>query len=263
MEKRIEEEIKYYDQKAGDLAQDPAAFAPDVIVDFEGFRPLRLQSFRYCYELLRANCKDKSVLDWGCGNGVHTVSIAQMDARRVIGIDLSEKLLEMAKAKTDAARLGAKVEFLKMDCEQTGFLDNEFDMVFDGGTFSSIDIEKALPELARILKPDGVLIGIETYGHNFLANLNRALNVKSGKRTAWAMAHIFNERGINIAKKHFGKVKVKYFHLFSWVLIPLLEKKGGNKLFQIVDSIDRVIIRIPFLRKYAFKVVFKFSNPIK
>jgi len=218
MEERVKREIEYYDKEAEKPFHFEAALAVGEIVDFEGFKPLNLASFRYSYELLKTACKDRIILDWGCGNGVHTVPIAAMGAKKVIGIDLSEKLLELGRAKAVAAGMEHKIKFLKMDCENTGFLDNEFDVIFDGGTFSSIDIKKAFPELARILKPDGVLIGIETFGHNPLANLNRSRNVRSGKRTAWAAAHILNNGGIELAQRYFAKVKIKYFHLFSWLL---------------------------------------------
>jgi ubiquinone/menaquinone biosynthesis C-methylase UbiE len=179
----------------------------------------------------------------------------------VIGIDLSEKLLELGRLKS--TDMEHKVKFLKMDCEKTDFLENEFDMIFDGGTFSSIDIKKAFPELVRILKPDGVLIGIETFGHNPIANFNRALNVRSGKRTAWAAAHILNDEGIELARRYFAKVKIEYFHLFSWLLIPLVGRFWGEKLFDFVEIFDRQFLKIPFLKKYAFKVVFEFSQPKK
>ncbi len=263
MEQRVKKEIEYYDKEAEKLSRGEAVLACDEAVDFEGFQPLRLASFRYSHKLLKVVCPGKSVLDWGCGNGVHAVPIAAMGAKKVTGIDLSEKLLAMAREKSAAAGLVGKTRFLKMDCERTGFLDNEFDVVFDGGTFSSIDIGKALPELARILKPDGVLIGVETFGHNPLANANRARNVRLGKRTAWAASHIFNEAGIALAKKYFNKIEIRYFHLFSWMLIPLINRSWGKKLFDFVEIFDRQFLKIPFLKKYAFKVVFEFSKPKK
>jgi len=261
MEERVKKEIEYYDKEAEKMFYAEAALAVGEIVDFEGFRPLSLASFGYSYELLKTACKDKTVLDWGCGNGVHTVPLAAMGAKKVIGIDLSEKLLELGRAKARAAGMKHKIKFLKMDCEKTDFSENEFDVIFDGGTFSSVDIKTALPELARILKPDGVLIGIETFGHNPLANFNRSRNVKSGKRTAWAAAHIFNNEGIELAEKYFAKIEIEYFHFLSWLLIPLIGRSWGKRLFDFAEIFDRQFLKIPFLKKYAFKVVFEFSQP--
>ena len=50
-------------------------------------------------------------------------------------------------------------------------LNNKFDLILDYGTFSSLDIQLALPELIRVLKPNGTIIAVETLGHNPLFNL--------------------------------------------------------------------------------------------
>jgi len=84
----------------------------------------------------------------------------------------------------------ANVSFQIMDCEKTKFPDNTFDIVFDFGTLSSINIKKVVPEIIRILKPVGALICIETLGHNPIINFKRQINVLLGQRTRWASSHI-------------------------------------------------------------------------
>jgi len=76
-----------------------------------------------------------------------------------------------------------------MDCEKTSFDDNYFDIIFDFGTFSSIDINLAIKEISRIIKPDGLLVCIETLGHNPIINFKRQINVLLGQRTRWASSH--------------------------------------------------------------------------
>ena len=188
-EERKQKEIEYYDKQAEILIKNRIDNASKG--DFEGFNPLLLSSFKFCYNLLEKNCRNKIVLDYGCGNGVHTSFLAKTGAEKVTAIDLSEKSLEVAKLKIKREGVGGKVEFLKMDCEKMDFFNNSFDVIFDGGTFSSLDLKKALPELLRVLKPEGVLIGIETFGHNPLTNLKRRINQIRGKRTDWATEHIF------------------------------------------------------------------------
>lgn len=259
MEERKQKEIEYYDKHAEKLLTCQAG---ELTTDFEGFDPQFLSSYRYLYRLLKNEVKGKKVLDYGCGNGNHAIYLASQGGKIIAG-DLSQQSLAVAEKKARGAGVADCIDFVVMDCEKTDFLDNEFDIIFDGGTFSSIDIKKAFPELARILKSGGVLIGIETYGHNPLANLNRKLNVKSGKRTAWAASHIFNQDGFNQARNYFGKIEVKYFHLFSWMLFGLLDKPWGRWLLSMAEFFDRLLLKVPFFQKYAFKVVFKFSNPIK
>lgn len=259
-EERKQKEIEYYDKHAEKLLDQQAEINSSA--DFEGFKPNLLASYNFLYWLVGKHCPDKKILDYGCGNGVHSAALTEKGGE-VIGIDLSEKSLEVARKKMDNKCPGNKIKFLKMDCEKLDFSDNSFDVIFDGGTFSSIDLNKALPELARVLKPDGFLIGIETFGHNPLANLKRKFNTLTGKRTGWAAEHIFSIGRAELSKKYFGKVEMFYFHIVSWMFFPLLNIPGGKTVFKGVEKIDDFLFKFPFLRKYAFKVVFVFSLPKK
>ncbi len=256
MEERKEKEIEYYDKKA----EKRFGEAKEQKVDFEGFEPDLLSSYDFCYKLLRGNCQNKIVLDYGCGNGVHTIPLAKMGAEKVVGIDLSEKSLDAAKERAKKERLEKKIELISMDCEKMEFPDNTFDIIFDGGTFSSLDIKKVYPELNRVLKPGGSLIGIETLGHNPFTNFKRKINKIVGKRTEWASEHIFRTEDLEKARAYFRKIEVNYFHLISWISFPFLKFSFGKYLLEFLEEIDKILMKIPFLRKYSFKVVFIFSK---
>jgi SAM-dependent methyltransferase len=135
--------------------------------------------------------------------------------------------------------------------------------VFDGGTFSSLDFEKGLAEITRVLKPNGVLVGIETFGHNPFANAKRVLNRITGKRTAWAASHIVTKREIERLQQNFEQVEVYYFHFISLFAFPFLGLPGGKFVLQLGQFLDKLVFAIPFFRTYAFKVVFVCSKPIK
>ena len=155
------------------------------------------------------------------------------------------ELYEIAKKEG----VGGKIEFLKMDCEKMSFPNNSFDVIFDGGTFSSLDLNKVFPELNRILKPGGVLIGIETFGHNPLANLKRSFNKLFGKRTSWAAEHIFQEKDIKEARKYFSGIETYFFHPVSFITFPFLSFPGGKTLLRLFEFFDKALLIFPFLRK--------------
>jgi len=254
MEERKQKEIEHYDAAA---QQELAELRIRPRAD-EGFSPSILGSYQFLYEAVAPLCKDKKVLDYGCGNGVHSGFLAT-HALQVVGIDLSEASLEVAKKAHGAMR--EKISFVKMDCEALEFPEKSYDVVFDGGTFSSLDFQKAMKEIIRVLKPDGVLVGIETFGHNPLANLKRALNKVTGKRTAWAASHIITQEEIKALQQQFDEVTVRYFHLISLFVFPFLSLPGSNFVLQLAERIDVLLFSLPFLRKYAFKVVFVCKNP--
>ena len=111
MASRKQEEIEYYNKKAEEWLREKSEKKWQG--DFEGFNTSILNSFSFCYQWLERNCKNKKVLDYGCGNGIHSVPLAKMGAEKVIGIDLSEKSLEIAREKIKKEGLEGKVEFQK------------------------------------------------------------------------------------------------------------------------------------------------------
>ncbi len=260
MEIRKQKEIEHYDKSAGDWFKTNNGEAQE---DVGGFSPVLLKSHKFLRKFLKNKCENKKILDYGCGNGIHSDWLAQY-GEQVIGIDLSKNSLEIARKKIEKEGLNNKVKFLVMDCEKMDFPDNYFDIVFNGGTFSSLDLLKVFPEINRVLKPDGFLIGIETLGHNPFTNFKRKINKLTKKRTKWAVEHIFKIKDLKLAKKYFNKTESRFFHLISWIAFPFLNLPGGKILLGILETIDELLIFIfPFIKRYCFKIVFIFSQPKK
>jgi len=57
------------------------------------------------------NCADKVVLDFGCGTGDDAVEIAQRGARRVIGLDIRESVLKVARQRAREAGVADRCVF--------------------------------------------------------------------------------------------------------------------------------------------------------
>ncbi len=250
METRKQKEIEHYDRKAQDFSGQG---------DFEDFSLFLLKSFQFLKDFLKDKCQGKLILDYGCGNGIHSIWLAK-EGGRVIGIDLSKDSLRIARERAVVEGVADRIEFLLMDCENLKFKDEAFDIIFNRETFSSLDLERVYQETFRVLKPDGFLIGIEALGHNPLANLKRMINKFLGRRTGWAISHILKLKDLERAKKYFNKQEVYYFHLFSILAIPFLKLPGGKFLLNFLEKIDKVLLSLPFLKKFAFKVIFILKN---
>ncbi len=95
------------------------------------------------------------VLDVACGTGNAAVQAAQAGAR-VIGVDLTPELLDVARSRAAAA--GVDVEWRQGDAEDLPFGDERFDVVLS--TFGSMFPPRhdvVAGELARVLRPGGRL----------------------------------------------------------------------------------------------------------
>jgi demethylmenaquinone methyltransferase / 2-methoxy-6-polyprenyl-1,4-benzoquinol methylase len=95
------------------------------------------------------------VLDACCGTG--DLALAALEAGgRVTGVDFSERMLERARAKSEA------VEWVRGDALALPFADASFDAATVGfGVRNLDDLERGLRELRRVLVPAGHLAILE------------------------------------------------------------------------------------------------------
>lgn len=101
----------------------------------------------------------KNVLDCACGSGAVSISIYKKFKCNVTGIDLSSKMLQLAKEKSCKIK---QLQFLKMNGENLGFKDNKFDAVTIAyGIRNYNNPLKGLKEMYRVLNKNGIIIVLE------------------------------------------------------------------------------------------------------
>ena len=100
------------------------------------------------------------VLDVATGPGQPALSLAPLVGRagRVVGIDLAERMVDVARERAKAAQRD-NVEFHVMDAENLTFPDASFDLVVCRfGLQIVTDPDRAIAEAKRVLKPGGRLV---------------------------------------------------------------------------------------------------------
>ncbi len=107
---------------------------------------------------------DEIVLDVGAGSGQILTAIAKrLEDGKAIGTDISEGMIRVASERIEREKLTGCAEALKDDIEDSSFPDNYFDRIIATFTFTTIPEPKvAAQECARILKPDGKMIVLDT-----------------------------------------------------------------------------------------------------
>ena len=121
------------------------------------------------------------VLDACCGTGASALPAAHLvgDTGRVLGLDLAEPALALARAKAQAQGL-TNTEFRTADVERTGLPSASFDAVICVfGIFFLPDMPAAVAELWRLVRPGGVL-GITVWGPQFLEPATTAFRAAIG-----------------------------------------------------------------------------------
>jgi ubiquinone/menaquinone biosynthesis C-methylase UbiE len=108
------------------------------------------------------------VLDVCCGTGASALPAAKAvgNGGRVIGVDLAENLLELARQKAKALQL-ENIEFLKADMTELPFEHESFDaVIIVFGIFFVPDMEGQVRKLWRLVRPGGKL-AVTTWGSRF------------------------------------------------------------------------------------------------
>lgn len=116
-------------------------------------------------EALRlANVREgQQVLDVACGTGRGTVGLAQAVGApgQVDALDLSDAMLDQARAKIEKLGLSSRVQFKQGNARELPYPAESFDVVYNGYMFDLIPLDGFTPiltEMARVLKPGGQLV---------------------------------------------------------------------------------------------------------
>lgn len=114
-------------------------------------------------------------LEVGCGEGELAARVRQELGCEVVAIDQSERMVELTRARGVDARVG--------DVQDLPFGDGEFDCAVAAWMLYHVpDVERALDELARILRSGGRLVAVTNYSDH-LQELKELVGRAS---TSWA-----------------------------------------------------------------------------
>lgn len=182
-----------------------------------------------------ADFAGKRVLEIGVGHGTDLKQFARAGAK-CFGIDLADTHLRLAAL--NFANEGLSADLRKADAARLPFPDASFDCVYSFGVLHVIpDVENALAEIRRVLKPGGVLMAAVYHLWSIHTALLFALAIKDGSLFRKGFRGILAtiERGAD-------GVKVKPFcRLYSlWGWNRLLRRAGftvaRSSIHQVYDQ---------------------------
>lgn len=112
---------------------------------------------------LVAETRPEDILDIATGTGDLAILMAQTDALQIVGLDLSDGMLEIGRKKVADKKLQDRIQLVQGDSENLPFDDHTFDAITVGfGIRNFENLEKGLEEIIRVLRPGGIFVILET-----------------------------------------------------------------------------------------------------
>ncbi len=224
---------------------------------FNGYRALRNNEVNYndlleqpAMAKMLPDLTDKTVLDLGCGYGHNCIDFVRRGAKSVIGVDISEKMLEVAESES----ADEKIEYLNMSMTDIAILNKTFDFIYSSLAFHYIkDFDEFAKEMHSVLNDGGQLLfsqehpiitsTIDGNGH-FNKNLK-------GKRVSYTFSN-YNEPGERKVHWYVDGV-IKYHRTFSNVINALT--KAGFVIEEVCEPTpeDWAVEKLPTIVKEYIK----------
>jgi 2-polyprenyl-3-methyl-5-hydroxy-6-metoxy-1,4-benzoquinol methylase len=243
---RLEREAHFHD----------ATFSGDLRKGASKFYAITRTSRAEFAALLLRDVAGLKVLEYGCGLGSHSVSLATAGAA-VTGIDISPFAISQASEQAVKMGVGGNAQFAVMNAEQTTFPDGSFDRVCGTGILHHLDLRACYGEICRLLKPGGQAFFSEPMGHNPLINLYRsctpAMRTPDEHPLRWA--------DLQLAEDYFGSVEKRFYHCLDIGVVPFRNFAFFEVMHSAVAAVDRSLMAaIPPFRRMAWQVTLILSK---
>lgn len=235
---RVERERDFHNQRVGDAsASESMAMrgwweSPGGQVRFRR----RVNMFRQALPKSRVSPR---VLVIGCGDGLWIEEFTRF--AMITAIDVSDKMVEDLKQRTFTSTTVIEVQ----DCHQLHYQDETFDAVFANSVLHHLDLQIALPELARVLTTEGQLIAAEPNRNNPLV---RFMYRSQKSRQKFDLTHdeeaFTKSQILTHLSLFFQNSEVRYFDFWHPVL-------GSNENRKYLSKSLQALEKVPFIRAVA------------
>jgi ubiquinone/menaquinone biosynthesis C-methylase UbiE len=198
------------------------------------------------------------LLDAGSGDG-HMTDLFGAAGIRPVGIDVAYAIKGPPNGRA------AHLSFAAGDVTRLPFGNASFDVVFVDSVLQYVDRNSALAELARVLRPGGLLVAVENLHGNPLARAARAYR----RVTRVAMPRHLTPRAhpryddLGSYARHFSSAATSYYNILPPLLWAMLRVVPGAQrlrlfagVYRLLHAADRLAVeRLSFSRTLAWHAV--------
>ena len=220
------------------------------------YTKILLHSKAYSHELMNENTKKKLLygngnraLEIGCNYWRVWLEEFNIYPHEIHCINISNSELENGKKDLDTSK--NKPFFHLMDAHELDFEDHYFDIIYGGHILHHLDLDVALQEMQRVLKPDGQILFEEPLDINPVGKIVRYFTPQA--RTVDEQAFRFKE--LSLLKRYFS-ISLETYQLFSvpiGVLSGLTFERDKNPLTYSAYMLDTALQSLFPPLKYLYR----------
>jgi len=260
IEKREAKEAEVFDQEAlhefranslEDIRDEDLLITKERISMHLNFRSPPQNAYRYAIYQLR-NLTGKTILDYCCGSGESAVIIAKKRPQFIEAFDISPSAVRLAERRMKINNVDQNVRVRKMSAYAMEYESNYFDVIYGNAVLHHLDMQVAMNEIVRVLKPGGMAIFCEPFsGSGILESIRKLVPIKGGI-SPYERQLSFDD--VKVVTRCFSSSHVHFFEVFSRA-----DRIITNQLFcQKINWFDAKILEaLKWVRKFARTIVIK------
>jgi len=228
-----------------------------------GFMPFSLEGFNITTKWIEE--KDKKILEAGCGTGRFCIELARrFPDSDIIGVDISDKALKMAKEGYRLRRL-KNISFRKGDIFKLPFKDNFFDVVFNKGVIEHFNnYDDIIREMVRVTKKGGKVIIAVPNKYNIIHPLTYYVHKNITHTYAYGMEIMFTPKELMKSFKEAGLKDLKqdgfniFYRLSKMTRSENIILKSLQFILRIISIILHYLVNKPldFISGNLFSKIF-------
>jgi ubiquinone/menaquinone biosynthesis C-methylase UbiE len=246
IEKKLSSEEKFHDLKYTQSQASPAHYQ---------YNPTYKIFLKMKDKL--GDIKGKRILEYGCGAGWVTAELSSMGGH-IDAFDISYQAINRTKAFLSRKKLDKNCTIQKMSAEKLKYPDESFDIIFGFAILHHLNLDMAMPELYRVMKPSSVAYFAEPLGENLLIKIYRKLTPQY--RTDEERPIVLDE--FLPYTKIFRKYTHEEFYLtallpFALAYLPISRKTFDAALFPFMKIDDFLFKYFPALGEFAWYSIFE------
>ncbi|MBU3113895.1 class I SAM-dependent methyltransferase [Clostridium lacusfryxellense] len=228
----------------------------DNEIFFEGYKQLRGNKNNYnnlqekpAMQSLLPDLTGKTILDLGCGFGENCVDFIGRGAARVVGVDISEKMLAVAKGENSSQN----IEYIRLDMNDINTIDEKFDIIYSSLAFHYIkSFSNLLGNINNLLNDNGLLIYSQEHPLTTGPKQGPTWTTDENKNPLHYNLSNYMESGERCVK-WFVDGLIKYHRPFSEIINTIIE--SGFRIDKILEPVpdEKSLMLIPKMKRDIHK----------